>query len=478
MELIQQIRLNDKWLKAAVLGSLWASVEVVAGSFLHNLQIPLSGTILTAFAIFLLSAFVKWWDARGVVWRAGLVCALMKSVSPSAVIFGPMLGILTEAFLFEGILWLTGRNYVGIAVAGAITALTAILHKLVALLIIYGFDFLRILDALYLFSVKQLHIPSSGSGDLVLLLTLLYLVIGWLAATAGFLAGKRHRPLLSPEVSPAEIRINRDSNLFTHADGQRYSAWLIIFHLLVMVSILGLLNFQVTLAAAIVAVGYLIFLRMRYPNALRRLARKAVWFQFLFLTASAIWMWDLSGLHHPGDESGWMMGLKMVFRAILLITGFSAISVELRNPLIRTVLYQRGMAGLYQSVSLAFAALPDLISSLTGSWKQKFRPSDLLRYLLTASDQLISLFEDEQRKRPPVFILTGEVGSGKSTLVAEWVSQLVVQGFRVEGFLSMGTETDGVRTGFQLTSIGTGQSVVLCSSTAHEGWEPVGRYYF
>ena len=38
---------NDKWIKASVLAGLWAGVEIIAGSFLHNLRIPFSGTFLT-----------------------------------------------------------------------------------------------------------------------------------------------------------------------------------------------------------------------------------------------------------------------------------------------------------------------------------------------------------------------------------------------------------------------------------------------
>jgi len=38
--------LPDIWLKAAMLGSLWASIEIILGSFLHNLHIPFSGTFL------------------------------------------------------------------------------------------------------------------------------------------------------------------------------------------------------------------------------------------------------------------------------------------------------------------------------------------------------------------------------------------------------------------------------------------------
>jgi hypothetical protein len=41
---LQQIKLKPVWLKAAVLGGLWASVEIIIGSFFHNLRLPFAGT--------------------------------------------------------------------------------------------------------------------------------------------------------------------------------------------------------------------------------------------------------------------------------------------------------------------------------------------------------------------------------------------------------------------------------------------------
>ncbi len=93
--------LETIWLKAAVVGGLWASVEIIVGSFLHNLRIPLSGSILAFFGVVLLIAFYKNWPDKGLIWRAGLICALMKSISPSAVILGPMIGIFLEALLLQ-----------------------------------------------------------------------------------------------------------------------------------------------------------------------------------------------------------------------------------------------------------------------------------------------------------------------------------------------------------------------------------------
>ena len=85
--------LSDIWLKASVLGCLWASSEIVLGSFLHNLQVPFSSNFLTGIGIILLISVSYIWKDKGLFWRSGLICALMKSVSPSAVIFGPMIAI-------------------------------------------------------------------------------------------------------------------------------------------------------------------------------------------------------------------------------------------------------------------------------------------------------------------------------------------------------------------------------------------------
>lgn len=79
----QQLRkVSDKWIKASVLTGLWAGVEIIAGSFLHNLKIPFSGTFLTLISIILVIGFFQIWPKYGIIWRAGLITALMKSISP------------------------------------------------------------------------------------------------------------------------------------------------------------------------------------------------------------------------------------------------------------------------------------------------------------------------------------------------------------------------------------------------------------
>jgi uncharacterized membrane protein len=73
-------KLNSVWLKASVLGSLWASSEIILGSFLHNLRVPFSSILLTGIAVMMLVSISLRWKEKGLIWRAVLICAVMKSV--------------------------------------------------------------------------------------------------------------------------------------------------------------------------------------------------------------------------------------------------------------------------------------------------------------------------------------------------------------------------------------------------------------
>jgi hypothetical protein len=72
-------------------GVHWKSLEITLGSALHNLMVPMTvGTLLTFLGVFTVSVISANNFQRGFFWRAALICALLKSVSPSAVILPPM----------------------------------------------------------------------------------------------------------------------------------------------------------------------------------------------------------------------------------------------------------------------------------------------------------------------------------------------------------------------------------------------------
>ena len=132
------------WLKAAMLGSLWASVEIILGSFLHNLHIPLSGTILAALGLTLMINGYKLWPEKGLFWRTALITAAMKSISPSAIIFGPMIGIFMEGLILEILVRLFRGRWPGFIIGGALAVSWSLFQKIFVLLMTYGPDFVKL----------------------------------------------------------------------------------------------------------------------------------------------------------------------------------------------------------------------------------------------------------------------------------------------------------------------------------------------
>ena len=154
--------LNSVWLKASVIGSLWASSEIILGSFLHNAHLPFSGTILTFIAVILLVGSSRYWKATGIIWRAGLICAVMKTISPSADIFGPMVSIAAEALILEAVVKVIGSNYTGFILGGGLAVSWSLFYKIINLIIIYGFNIIELYSKLYQFAVKQLNFPMES----------------------------------------------------------------------------------------------------------------------------------------------------------------------------------------------------------------------------------------------------------------------------------------------------------------------------
>src|SRR5664279_2132583 len=192
MQIIPSKPLSQKWLKAAVIGSIWASIEIILGSFLHNLKIPLSGMILSFISVWLLISFLQVWKENGLIMRAGIICALMKSISPSALILGPMIGIFTEAILIELFILMLGKNLIGYMIGGAFAVLATLIQKLVSLLILYGFDFIKILSDLYLFAVKQIDLEYLNPTFLIILIVFIYIITGMAGAIAGYITGLKY----------------------------------------------------------------------------------------------------------------------------------------------------------------------------------------------------------------------------------------------------------------------------------------------
>jgi hypothetical protein len=60
-------------------------------------------------------------------------------------------------------------------------------------------------------------------------------------------------------------------------------------------------------------------------------------------------------------DNGFLVGLEMSLRAILIVSTFSALSVEIRNPRIINQLIKKGFGNAHAALSLAFNSLPVML---------------------------------------------------------------------------------------------------------------------
>ncbi|HAH30868.1 MAG TPA: hypothetical protein DCL44_00980 [Elusimicrobia bacterium] len=430
------------WRKAAVLGSLWAASEIVLGSFLHNARIPFSGEFLTAIGIVILVSGHRLWPERGLLWRAGLVCAAMKSVSPSAVIFGPMIAISMEGLLAEAGVRLLGGNTAGYLLGGGLAMIWALLQKIGTMLLFYGPDTV----ALYSRGLERLRsLAGLGPGNLygpLLFLLGLYFIGGLVAAVMGISA--KYVTAGQPTVTELE-KINKRTSV-APAPGRKYSSWAFVFHALFLAAAMSAGRKFPPALLCLVAGCYAAGCAHFYPRAGTLLKRTGIWAGVLTVSL-------LAGLVLGSPVSG----LYMALRAFVLTMGFAAIGEELLNPAIRSRLVRLFGPEFFDTLEQAFDTLPTVLNAMPGGAELARNPVKSLSNSITRMPGWLAALDGQK-----VFIITGGHGSGKSSLAADLAEALRVSGKKPGGILSVGLWKNGERKGFDVIDLVSGVKVPLC----------------
>lgn len=454
------------WRRAAVLGSVWGASEVVFGSFLHNLQLPLRGYILTFMAIALLVAAHRVWPVRGLFWRAGMICAAMKTLSPSPAIFGPMLAIAVEAALLEVGFALGLRKWPGYLLGGALAMAWPLAQKALNLLIVFGGDVVELYARLVGFASKNLG--AIGFWTPILALLALTTIAGSAAAAFGLRVGERARsaPTTARERRPVGSVSSDGRSEFRFPFSRR---WLLVqgAGLVVVLVILELGGIGWGSAAT---GAFLVLSIRRYGRFLRRLfARPGLWLTFAAVTVLAAWAMGSRGGRFSAE--GLESAAAMLLRAIAVLAGFVGLSTELRDPALGRSAKRAWMREFLFACRLAFRALPVAIERLPGveAWR---RPSSVLVAMVNGLDALL------EEATPRAILVTGEKGEGKTTLLARYATELRKAGARVAGLLAHAVWERAERSGYDVESIATGERVSLAVRSEAVGAVRQGPFAF
>lgn len=470
-----QQALNITWLKAAVLGATWAASEIILGSFLHNLRVPFKGNILTAIALILLiTASFKWKD-KGLFWRSGLICALMKTMSPSAVIFGPMMAIFAEAVLFDLSVRFIGRNTLGFIVGAALAMSWVLFQKTFKLLLYYGSNIVEMYENLLVYIEKQIGIESDMFWLPLLVLLGVYAVFGIFTAIVGIRIGKT----ISNTSSQFDFNIAvtaEDNQRKVKAEFPHSILWLILSFLALVFSLLliGQADWYLWLPASVVL---LVLWVLRYKRGMRQLSKPKFWISFALLTILAAVL--VTAVN--GSESSWIdglwMGLEMNVRAAIVIVGFSVLGTELYNPIIRNYLAKSAYKQASVALELAFETLPYVIGQLPDARTFLSQPGKVIQLLMHHAEYRLN--ELNTGLDIKVVIISGGVESGKTTFLRKLSEELNNSGKSVCGFISPRI-LDGTRTvGYSIENIASGELLPFLQETkmeVNEETKSIGKY--
>lgn len=394
----QRKAVDNIWLKAAVVGGLWASIEIIIGSFLHNARLPFAGTTLAFAGTILLIGFYQIWPQRGLIIRAGFITAIMKSVSPSVIIFGPMTGIMLEAIILELVILIAGNNLISLMIAGALSLSSALFHKVMSLLIFYGFDLIKVYINVINFALKQFGLQEANAFDILISLLGIYFAFGFLAAVIGWNIGKKSLKFRNQQTEHEwDNTPSQKNDFFEIKEDQKTSIPLLIIHVFSIPLGLYLFNYFGFVGSLFFVVPYILIFGFIYSYSLRRLRKPIFWSQLVFIVLLSALFWKTSeDVGFGFNYEGFIVGLEMMIRALFIVVAFSALSVELRNEKVKEFLFNVGFGQFYQALGLAFGSLPIMISMLPKSREIiKYPAKSLLKPLILA-DKWLLVFENKK----------------------------------------------------------------------------------
>lgn len=172
------------WVTIGLFGALWGAVELTLGSVLHAIYPSLADTFFTGVVMGGIGVAValmgrRFVPKRGSVILIGVVTAILKLLSISGVVVGPVVAILMESVLIEAVLWTAHTpRWPAFALGGALAVGWNLPHKFIMMRLIYGKDFVTIYNKMVQDGSQALGLDASLALLILAILLLIRLIVG------------------------------------------------------------------------------------------------------------------------------------------------------------------------------------------------------------------------------------------------------------------------------------------------------------
>jgi nucleoside-triphosphatase THEP1 len=463
------------WQTATIIGSVWGAFEVVAGSILHNIAVPMvAGTLLSAIGVMIMVTGARVFGGKGIFWRSALVCAALKTVSPSPVILTPMLGITLEGLLMEvGVLAL-GQNIAGYMVGGGLAVVSIIGFKLVRLIMIYGTNLVDAYKSFFSFAFSNEFLNEKGYLIPLLLLIFIYFLFGALAAIMGYRGGNEIKKRFS--LNNIQFIAHSSSYKPTMKPGQ-YKGGLIflIFHIVWLVAFIGLKGVVPIFFWLTGGILYILICMFRYGRV-RALSSKILFWIVIFVVSVVSSILITLGKNNTLEFNSEIviLGLSIFIRASVVIISFTSIGIEVMSKGVSRHFKGGMFKPLVNSYSHAHNALPHLISTLKGNSKNILKPIPLIEGMFSQFSETAT----KKLKEKKIYIVTADKHAGKTTFIKELVAQMEISKKPYSGFFAESIwDINKQHIGYKLVTLPSQKEVHLCNRT-NTSWNQFGSFYF
>jgi nucleoside-triphosphatase THEP1 len=351
------------------------------------------------------------------------------------------------------------------------------MQKIANYLIFYGFNILDLYASMVKFAEKQLHMHFDTVWMPIIVLWIFYLFFGLVSAGIGIYIGKTALAKSIPMLSADKTRM-ADIKSKSKTPEISYSLLWLSFNFMGMILVLVLMNFTGIYWWLAAGISMITIWAVRYKSALKPLMKPKFWIFFVAITMLSSFLFARFQSDGLTLADGLLIGLQMNFRAALMVVGFSVVGKELSNPLIRNFFIRTSFRQLPLALEIAFETLPFVIANVPPV-KDVFRkPVGVIRQIVAQSEFWLEKVALTMKKKSNVIIITGEIGSGKTTLISGISSRLQESGFRTGGIVAPAIYEQENKTGYTAIDIATGNKMQLSQITEIEGMPRVGKYFF
>jgi nucleoside-triphosphatase len=311
----------------------------------------------------------------------------------------------------------------------------------------------------------------------IMVLWLFYLFFGIVSAGIGIYIGKTALGQSIPMISSDKQRMAEIKSKSKIPENSYSLLWL-TFNFLGMILVLLLMNFAGIFWWLSTGIIMITIWAVRYKSALRPLMKPKFWIFFIAITMLSSFLFARLQSDGLTMNEGLLIGLQMNFRAAIMIIGFSVVGKELSNPVIRKFFIRTSFRQLPLALEISFETLPFVVANLPPV-KGVFRnPLGVIRQIVSQSEFWLERVALTMKKKSNVIIVTGEIGSGKTTLISEIAFRLKKNGIKTGGIIAPAVYENGIKKGYNLIDLSTERKMQLSQTDVIEGVARVGKYFF